>query len=62
MSLLAAMRLLARFSYSVVWTNRVNLMVVRDSVLGGAVRLGAEHWDRGRLDQHRCDDKVRDMC
>ena len=61
MSLLAAMRLLARFSYSVVWTNRVNMMAVRDSELGGAVRLEAENWDRGRLDQHRCDDKVSDM-
>ena len=55
------MRLLARFSYSVVWTNRVNMMAVRDSELGGAVRLEAENWDRGRLDQHRCDDKVSDM-
>ena len=61
MSLLAAMRLLARFSYSVVWTNRVNMMAVRDSELGGAVRLEAENWDRGRLDQHQCDDKVSDM-
>ena len=55
------MRLLARFSYSVVWTNRVNMMAVRDSELGGAVRLEAENWDRGRLDQHQCDDKVSDM-
>ena len=39
---------------------RVNVMAVRDSELGGEVRLGAEHWDRGRLDQHKCDDQVSD--
>merc|ERR1712113_356323 len=41
------------------WSGQtVNLMAVRDSELGGTVRLEAEQWDRGRLDQHRCDDKV----
>jgi len=34
-------------------------MAVGDSELGGSVRLEAEQWDRGRLDQHRCDDKDR---
>ena len=65
MSLLAAICLFARFSYSVVWTNHVNVMAVRDSILGGEVRLGAEHWYRGLLDGPprccRCDDKVSDL-
>ena len=35
-------------------------MAVRDFELGGEVRLGVEHWDRGRLEMPRCDDKVSD--
>ena len=34
-------------------------MAVQDSELGGKVRLGAELWDRGQLNQHRCDDHTK---
>ena len=59
MSMLAVQYLLNRFSYSMVWCNKVNCMGVRDEILGQPLRLPVTGFDRGRLDQHRCDEKNR---
>jgi len=60
-SLLALKLLLERFNYSVVWCNKVNCLAVKDSELGTSLRLPLEVLDKGRLDQHRCDDKHRSL-
>ena len=59
MSLLATQYLFNRFSYSLVYCNKVNCIGVADSLLDQPVRLETEFFDRGRLDQHRCDGKKR---
>ena len=59
MSLLATQYLFNRFSYSLVYCNKVNCIGVADSLLDQPVRLETEFFDRGRLDQHRCDGKNR---
>jgi len=60
-SLLALKLLLERFNYSVVWCNKVNCMAVKDSELGTSLRLPLEVLYKGRLDQHRCEDKNRTL-
>lgn len=61
-SLLALKLLLERFKYSVVWCNKVNCLAVKDSELGTSLRLNiSEVLDKGRLDQHPCDDKNRSL-
>ena len=59
MSLLAVQYLLNRFSYSLVYCNKVNCIGVQDSLLDQPVRLPTEFFNRGRLDQHRCDGQGR---
>ena len=61
MSLLATQYLLNRFSYSLVYCNRVNCIAVQDGLLDHPVRLQPEFFNRGRLDQHRCDRQSRRM-
>ena len=38
-SMLAMKRLLNRFSYSLVWCNKINCAAIQDHILGGPVRL-----------------------
>ena len=59
MSLLATQYLFNRFSYSLVYCNKVNCIGVQDSLLDQPVRLPTEFFNRGRLDQHRCDSQGR---
>ena len=59
MSLLATQYLFNRFSYSLVYCNKVNCIGVQDSLLDQPVRLPTEFFNRGRLDQHRCDGQRR---
>ena len=61
MSLLAVSYLFNRFSYSLVWCNKVNCIGVRDEVLGIPLRRPAAEFLGPRLDQHRCDDQGREM-
>ena len=61
MSLLAVSYLFNRFSYSLVWCNKVNCIGVRDKVLGFPLRKAASEFLGPRLDQHRCDDQDREM-
>ena len=37
--MLAMKRLLNRFSYSLVWCNKINCAAIQDHILGGPVRL-----------------------
>ena len=62
MSLLAVQYLLNRFSYSLVFCNKVNCIGVEDSLLDSPARLQTEFFNRGRLDKHRCDMTVRGDC
>ena len=59
LSLLAVQYLFNRFSYSMVYCNKVNCIGVQDSLLDTPVRLQAEFFNRGRLDQHQCDGERR---
>ena len=59
LSLLAVQYLFNRFSYSLVYCNKVNCIGVQDSLLDQPVRLPTEFFNRGRLDQHRCDSQGR---
>ena len=61
MSLLAVSYLFNRFSYSLVWCNRVNCIGVRDDVLGISLRRPAAELMGARLDQHPCDKERREM-
>ena len=61
MSMLAVQYLFTRFSYSMVWCNRVNCLGVEDQVLGARLRLPVSEFYVGRLDQHRCDEKNREL-
>ena len=59
LSLLAVQYLFNRFSYSLVYCNKVNCIGVQDGLLDQPVRLQAEFFNRGRLDQHQCDGQRR---
>ena len=61
MSLLALSYLFNRFSYSLVWCNRVNCIGVHDDVLGLPLRRPVVEFQGPRLDKHKCDDHRREM-
>ena len=61
MSLLAVSYLFNRFSYALVWCNKVNCIGVRDEVLGLPLRRPATEFLGPRLDQHKCDGQDREM-
>ena len=61
MSLLAVSYLFNRFSYSLVWCNKVNCIGVRDDALGIPLRRPAAEFLGPRLDQHGCDKEGREM-
>ena len=61
MSLLAVSYLFNRFSYSLVWCNKVNCIGVRDDALGIPLRRPAAEFSGARLDQHPCDKERREM-
>jgi len=60
-SLLAVKYLMERFGYSVVWCNTVNCMAVEDAAMGSKVRIDIAYLDKGPLDVHSCDYKMRPM-
>ena len=61
MSLLALSYLFNRFSYSMVWCNKINCVGVQDAALGHPLRLPVTEFNAGRLGLHPCDKTSRKM-